>query len=182
MENVGKGAKLDIGIWNLYHVEPAIEEYHYDVFFYCYLKRKFNSYISDIFIPVTLLSLLQLAALAIPADQPDRASFSATMFLALTVLDSSISNIIPVKPQIVVMDLYLLFSLATGVVITSYSLVMCRCLEKRSVREKLGMKIKIIGLTAIETIDLFIFSVNLLLLISFNVYFFSKVNGNKERK
>ena len=75
------------------------------VIFPIYVYRKwFPYYFFVIFLPITMLALLQLSAFFIPHDEIDRITFSGTIFLSNTLTSSEVMGYIPktAEPVVVV--------------------------------------------------------------------------------
>ena len=92
------------------------------------LKRKwFPYYFNGIFVPLFLLSTLQLSGFLLPYNEPERITFSATVFLSHSMIVAQVLNYIPKTVENIILvtsiNLSVLFGmLATVYFVTIYSL------------------------------------------------------------
>lgn len=140
-------------------------------------KRKPEFYIYTLMVPSFVLTCLELAGFLLPADLPDRSSFSVTTLLAFTVLQSQIVNRIPPKPQRSFLANYTDMCSILAWLCTLYTLGSCAMARTypQWYRDTFKMKVahpaaKTLGLTRARAIDLFAFLAAFGLFIAINVY------------
>ena len=89
------------------------------------VERSSTYYLLNLLLPFALLNLLELSIFLIPPTTPERAMFSATIVLALFVLDIEVLSNVPKTPQTIIVANYMSIVLIFAIVCTLYSAVIC---------------------------------------------------------
>ena len=132
--------------------------------------RKEYYFMHNIFIPLLLLVILQMASFCFPVDSPDRAMYNVTLLLSMFVLKSETMSYLPKTPRPIHISSYLLAKLIFSTVLTIYSALICLLsmqnpnLNKLFWNFSLKRSISLIGL-----VDLIAFSLSFLTLLTVNV-------------
>ena len=95
------------------------------------LGRKYQYYVGNVFAPSVGLYIIQLVALVLPPDMPDRPTFSITVVLAYTFVLTSVFSIIPRTTETVYLVILLEFKLFLSIFITCYMLIVCAYVAKK---------------------------------------------------
>ena len=129
-------------------------------------ERKYEYYIGLIFLPTTLLHILQLAALIMPPEQPDRPAFSMSVVLTIFVVLSMIYEKIPETSENIYLVYFIEVKLLMSVVLTIYMLVICKLAAgqaKLKTKSKLQLQQQPFGKRNFTILDLIVGTVCFLL-------------------
>ena len=109
-------------------------------------QRKYQYYISEIFVPQNALFLLQLSALILPSKMVERPVFSMTVLLAYFFILDTIFNHIPDTTETVYAAIMTVVKLFMSILLTIYMLITCNIANTKhtSKLEKKLRKIDII--------------------------------------
>ena len=129
-------------IWEYKNSSISIIEYG-DPFFQVWevsvnisFRRKYQYYIGNILLPAFGLYFLQLAALLLPPETPDRPMFSITVVLAYTFVLTSVFSLIPRTTETVYLVVLLEIKLFLSIFITCYMLLLCFIINRNEKKMK----------------------------------------------
>ena len=84
-------------------------------------QRKPQYFILNLFLPAIILTILEITSFCIPANEVERASFSATVMLAMFLLHSQTLSYLPTSPNPILASYYAIIVIAFGMTCTVYS-------------------------------------------------------------
>ena len=84
-------------------------------------KRRPAPFIANAFLPLVFLTIIQLGTLGIPADTGERAAFSATVQLALGVIQSSVKSMMPFSAHVSYLEMLIISMLVSSTFMTIYA-------------------------------------------------------------
>ena len=103
------------------------------------LKRRYQYFIINLFLPGYILVALQVSVFLIPPDAPDRSAFAATIMLAMFVLHSQILSYLPQTPRPIVAAYTAIACIIYGTVCTIYSGVICQLSSWKGMQRKISI-------------------------------------------
>ena len=162
---------LHNSIWQLEELSTSIYPHNFSITFD--VTRISESYAGTIFIPTSLLSVLQMSTVLMPPETTDRSAFSITGFVALAVFQSLFTSSIPRTSEILFITIYYEVQMAIGVMITIYSLLICRLLAAhKRLRQPLSVFLRCrIKFRLVDLVDLLLFFLSFGLFLIANVIF-----------
>ena len=110
--------------WKFVHVSTAIEQLRNSVLvmkYYFHLERRPDYFLTTVFAPAMILSILETSSFFMPPETPDRATFAATVMLSLFVLQSQTMAFLPKTPKPIIATYYILGITTLAMLITIYA-------------------------------------------------------------
>ena len=126
------------------------------------LVRKHNYYLGYILLPFTCLTCLQVVSLIMEPKLPDRPYLAICVVLALAVLMTFVSGIMPITSRPVLLSIVMSSQFAFGVVVTLYALVVCTLANNdnyNAIKVCFSYKFEISIIRLADLIAAFIFSI-----------------------
>lgn len=133
--------------WNQY----ADGVYFWRMKFTVCFRRKYNYYVGNIFIPTNALFILQISALIMPPETPDRPALSTSIVVAFALILSMVFESIPRTSEMVYLVVMVETKMVCSIATTIYMLA-ANAASKYSPAQRIPWKP--LGLTAIQIADL----------------------------
>ena len=142
--------------------EMSDPEHYSRAIFTVELVRKHNYYLGYILLPFTCLTCLQVVILIMEPKLPDRPYLAICVVLALAVLMTFVSGIMPITSRPVLLSIVMSSQFAFGVVVTLYALVVCTLANNdnyNAIKVCFSYKFEISIIRLADLIAAFIFSI-----------------------
>jgi hypothetical protein len=109
---------------------------NYYVIFCLLLKRQSQYLLLNIILPISLLSLLNSCVFFLPASCGEKASFSVTVFLSLSVFLTIVSEQLPhTSDNVSIFNLYVFIQLIISTIVTMTALIQIRLFHRDDTRK-----------------------------------------------
>ena len=158
-------------IWHLSNRNTSVKQLgpFSTVIYSLTFDRDPHYHLTLLLIPTGALTIVQLAAFLLPPHLVERPAFSITVVLALQVLVSSYSNLIPVTSKPVYFIYYIDSNMVFGAAVTVYMLAMCRFTNDRMGKNRRG----VYNGRRVIVVDMLFGCLSTFFIIALNLIFFS---------
>ena len=142
---------------------------------YLTFRRLPDYYIYNLLCPSCVLTGLELVALLLPPNEPDRSTFTMTILLSLVVLQGGVLDRVPITSERIFLNDYILLNCVFATICSCYTCLMC-CLSNQHgslIKSKLKRKVIVVcsmSITLNRFLDIIAFLFGIVMVLLINTY------------
>ena len=131
-------------------------------------KRKPQSYIAAIWVPLYVLWALQLGAVALPPKSSDRPAFSMTVVLSFVVVLTMVLGMVPVSSELSYLEMIVVLKFCASSLLTIYTIIVVAVGEHPVLKHG-----TIFGISRLRALDSLVIFVIVVIVACFDIWAFN---------